>query len=96
MSKLQPLNDRVIVKPTESEKMSPGGIALPDNAQEKSQRGTVVAVGPGKLLDNGERANPMLQPGDEVIYSRYMGTDVVVEGAEVKIICEDEILAKVC
>jgi chaperonin GroES len=93
--KIRPLDDRVVVEPLEAEEKTAGGILLPDTAKQKPQRGRVVAVGPGKLLDNGERAALAVSPRDEVIYGRYAGSDIVVEGKEIKILRESDILAKV-
>ena len=93
--KLRPLDDRVVVEPVDAEQMTAGGIVLPDSAQEKPQRGTVVAVGPGRLLDSGERGELSVAIGDEVIYGKYAGSDFEVEGREVKILRESDILAKV-
>ena len=93
--KLRPLDDRVVVEPLESEEKTPGGIVLPDSAKEKPQRGTVVATGPGRMLDNGQRGELSVQVGDEVIYGKYGGTDIKVNGDEVKILRESDILAKV-
>jgi chaperonin GroES len=93
--KIRPLDDRVVVEPIEAEQMTAGGIVLPDTAKEKPQRGTVVAVGPGKLLDNGQRGELSVAVGDQVIYGKYGGSDIEVEGDEVKILRESEILAKV-
>ena len=92
---LRPLDDRVVVEPLEAEEVTAGGIVLPDTAKEKPQRGTVVAVGPGKLLDSGERGELSVAIGDEVIYGKYTGSDVEVDGREVKILRETDILAKV-
>ncbi len=78
-----------------AEETTAGGIVLPDTAQEKPQRGTVVAVGPGKLLDSGERGELAVTVGDEVIFGKYGGTDIEVDGTEVKILRESDILAKV-
>lgn len=94
-SKLRPLDDRVVVKPIEAEETTAGGIVLPDTAKEKPQRGTVVAVGPGRLLDNGQRGQLSVAVGDEVIYGKYGGTDIEIDGDEVKILRESDILAKV-
>ena len=94
-SKLRPLDDRVVVQPVEAEERTAGGIVLPDAAREKPQRGKVVAVGPGKLLDNGQRGQLSVAVGDEVIYGKYGGTDIEVEGDEVKILRETDSLAKV-
>ncbi len=92
---LRPLDDRVVVQPEEAESTTAGGIVLPDSAQEKPQRGKVVAVGPGKLLDSGNRGELSVSIGDTVIYGRYGGSDVEVDGQEMKILRESDILAKV-
>jgi chaperonin GroES len=92
---LKPLDDRVVVEPVEAEEVTAGGIVLPDTAKEKPQRGTVLAVGPGKLLDNGQRGKLSVAVGDEVIYGKYSGSEVEVDGREVKILRESDILAKV-
>jgi chaperonin GroES len=93
--KIRPLDDRVVVEPIEAEETTAGGIVLPDTAKEKPQRGTVVAVGPGKLMDNGQRGELSVSIGDEVIYGKYGGSDIEVDGDEVKILRESDILAKV-
>ena len=93
--KLRPLDDRVVVEPMDAEEVTAGGIVLPDTAREKPQRGTVVAVGPGKLLDSGERGQLSVAVGDEVIFGKYSGSEVEVDGREVKILRESDILAKV-
>ena len=93
--KIRPLEDRVVVKPMEAEERTAGGIVLPDTAKEKPQRGKVVAVGPGKLLDSGERAAMSVAVDDEVIYGKYGGTDIEIDNDEVKILRESDILAKV-
>jgi chaperonin GroES len=93
--KIRPLDDRVVVEPIEAEEKTAGGIVLPDSAKEKPQRGTVVAVGPGKLLDSGKRGELSVNVGDEVIYGKYGGTDIEINGDEVKILRESDILAKV-
>lgn len=92
---IRPLDDRVVVEPMAAEETTAGGIVLPDAAQEKPQRGTVVAVGPGKLLDSGERGELSVTVGDEVIFGKYGGTEIEVDGVEVKILRESDILAKV-
>ena len=94
-TKLRPLDDRVVVQPVEAEERTAGGIVLPDAAREKPQRGKVVAVGAGKLLDNGQRGQLSVAIGDEVIYGKYGGTDIELNGDEVKILRESDILAKV-
>ncbi len=93
--KIRPLDDRVVVEPMQAEEKTAGGIVLPDAAQEKPQRGTVIAVGPGKLLDSGERGELSVTIGDEVIFGKYGGTEIEVEGIDVKILRESDILAKV-
>ncbi len=92
---LKPLDDRVVVEPMEAEERTPGGIVLPDTAKEKPQRGKVLAVGPGKLLENGQRSTMSVAVGDEVIFGKYAGTDIEIDGREIKILRESDILAKV-
>jgi len=93
--KIKPLDDRVVVEPLEAEEKTPGGIVLPDTAKQKPQRGRVLAVGPGKLRDDGHRNTVSVAKGDEVIYGRYSGSDIEVERREIKILRESDILAKV-
>ena len=93
--KVRPLDDRVIVEPLEAEEKTAGGILLPDTARQKPQRGRVLAVGPGKLMDNGNRSVLNVVKGDEVIYGRYVGNDITVDRKEIKILREGDILAKV-
>ncbi len=93
--KVRPLDDRVVVEPMEAEQRTAGGIVLPDSAKEKPQRGKVVAIGPGKLLDSGKRGELSVMVGDQVIYGKYGGTDIEVNGEDVKILRESDILAKV-
>ena len=92
---LQPLGDRLIVEILEEEEITVSGIVLPDTAKEKPQRGKVVAVGVGKLLDSGARGELSVGVGDEVIFGKYGGSDVEVNGEEYKILRESDILAKV-
>ena len=92
---LRPLDDRVVVEPLEAEEVTTGGIVLPDTAKEKPQRGVVLAVGPGKLLDSGERGELSGAVNDEGIFGKYAGSDIEVDGREVKVLRESEILAKV-
>lgn len=92
---LKPLDDRVVVEPLSAEEKTAGGIVLPDAAKEKPQHGKVVAVGPGRLLDNGERHPISLAIGDEVLFAKYGGTEIEVNGKDVKILRESDILAKV-
>ena len=93
--KLNPLDDRVVVETLSAEETTAGGIVLPDAAQEKPQRGSVVAVGPGRLLESGERAAVGVVIGDEVLFGKFGGADIEVDGREVKILRESDILAKV-
>lgn len=93
--KIRPLDDRVVVEPLQAESKTAGGIVLPDSAQEKPQRGKVLAVGPGKLLDSGNRGELSVAVGDEVIYGKYGGTDIELNGEDIKILRESDILAKV-
>ena len=92
---IRPLDDRVVVEPLAAEETTAGGIVLPDSAQEKPQRGKIVAVGPGKLLDSGERGELSVTVGDEVIFGKYGGTEIEIDGTDVKILRESDILAKV-
>lgn len=92
---LKPLDDRVVVEPMEAEETTAGGIVLPDAAKEKPQRGKVIAVGPGRLLDSGERCKIGVAVGDQVLFGKYGGTEIEVEGQEVKILRESDILAKI-
>ena len=90
--KIRPLHDRVIVKRTEEEKTSPGGIVIPDSAAEKPIKGEVIAVGNGKILDNGERVTLAVKPGDKVLFGKYSGTEVKVDGTEYLVMREDDIM----
>ncbi|MBR0225993.1 MAG: co-chaperone GroES [Thermoguttaceae bacterium] len=92
---LKPLEDRLVVKPLEAEEKTAGGILRPDSAKEKPQRGVVVAAGAGRLLDNGKRAEMNVAVNDEVIYGKYSGSDVEVDGEQYKILRESDVLAKV-
>ena len=94
-TRLRPLDDRVVVEPMEAEERTSGGIVLPDSAKERPQRGTIVSLGPGKLLDSGSRGTLSVAVGDVVIYGKYSGTDIEVGGKDVKILRESDILAKV-
>jgi chaperonin GroES len=91
--KLKPLNDRVVVKRIEEEQKTAGGIIIPDTAKEKPIQGEVIAVGSGKLMDDGTRRPLDVKAGDRVLYSKYAGTDIKVEGEELLIMREDDILA---
>lgn len=90
---LKPLGDRVIVKVIEAEEKTRGGIILPDTAKDKPQEGEVMAVGPGRVLDNGNRVTPEVKVGDRVIFSKYGGTEVKVEDTEYLIIRDSDLLA---
>ena len=92
---IRPLDDRVVVQPMEAEEKTAGGIVLPDSAKEKPQRGKVVAVGPGRLRDNGKRGDLSVGVGDEVIFGKYGGTEIEVNGNDVKVLRESDILAKI-
>ena len=93
MSTLKPLNDRIVVKALTPEEKTAGGIILPDSAQEKPQEAEVVAVGPGKTLDNGKVVTLEVKPGDKIIYAKYGGTEVKIGGDEYVILRQDDVLA---
>lgn len=92
-TKIRPLHDRVIVKRIEEEEKTKGGIIIPDTAKEKPQEGKVVAVGPGKTLESGKISEPNVKKGDRVLFSKYAGNEINVEGVEHIIIREDDVLA---
>lgn len=92
-SKLKPLGERVVVRVVEGEERTSGGIVLPQTAKEKPQEAQVLAVGPGKLLDSGSRSTMEVREGDHVIFAKYAGTEVKVEGEEYLVISEKDILA---
>ena len=91
--KIKPLDDRVLVKQSEAQEITTGGIVLPDSAQEKPQRGKVIATGAGKLLDSGERGTLSVKKGNEVFYGKYAGSEVEVDGEPYVILRESDILA---
>jgi chaperonin GroES len=92
--KIQPLGDRVIIKPLEAEAKTKGGIVLPDTAKEKPQEGEVIAVGKGKMLENGTIKAPEVKAGDKVLYGKYSGNEITTkEGDELLIMKEEDILA---
>ena len=91
--KIRPLQDRILVKRVDEESKTSGGIIIPDTAKEKPQEGKVVAVGPGKTLENGKLAEPAVRKGDRILFSKYAGTEINVEGVEHIIIREDDVLA---
>ena len=90
---IRPLDDRIVVRPLEAEQKTAGGILLPDTAKEKPQRGKVLAVGEGRMTDEGKRIPLTLKSGDEILYGKYSGTDVKWSGEELKILRESEVLA---
>ena len=90
---IRPLGDKVVVEPLEGEDKSPGGIILPDTAKQKPQEGMVVAVGPGRYLDDGKRAEMAVKKGDKVIFAKYGGTEVTVGGKDLVILDQDSIFA---
>jgi chaperonin GroES len=90
---IRPIYDRVVVTRLEEEQTSPGGIVIPDTAKEKSVRGKVVAVGPGKKMENGERHTPDVKKGDEVLFGKYSGSEVKLNGEEYVVMREDDIIA---
>lgn len=94
MAKIEPLGDRVVIKPTPKEEVSKGGIVLPDTAKEKPQEGKIIAVGPGRMTDDGNRIAMEVKKGDKVIYSKYAGTEFKLDGEELIIMREGDILAK--
>ena len=94
MTNIRPLDDRIVVKVLDAEEVSAGGILLPDSAKEKPQRGKVTAIGEGRLLEDGKRISLEVKKGDVVIYGKYSGSDVKLDGHEYKILRESEILAK--
>lgn len=93
-AKIKPLGDRVVIKPLPKEEVSKGGIVLPDTAKEKPQEGEIIAVGPGKLSEDGKRIAMEVKVGDKVIYSKYAGTEFKLDDEEVIILRESDILAK--
>ena len=91
--KIRPLHDRVVIKRLEEERTSPGGIVIPDTATEKPIRGEVIAVGNGKILENGETRPLDLKVGDRVLFGKYSGTEVKVDGDDVLVMREDDVMA---
>ena len=94
MSKLQPLADRLVIKPIAREEKTKAGIFLPDTAKEKPQEGEVIAVGPGRMSDEGKRIAMEVKVGDRVLYAKYGGTEIKIEDEELIILREGDILAK--
>lgn len=93
MGRIRPVGDRVVVKPAAREEVTKSGIVIPDTAKEKPQEGTVVAIGSGRLLENGERAALDVREGDRVLYAKYGGTEFKLEGEELLVLKENDILA---
>jgi len=91
--KVKPLADRVLIKPSETEEEKRGEIIIPDTAKEKPQQGEVIEVGPGRMTDDGKKVAMEVKKGDKVLYGKYSGTEVTIDGVEYKIMKEDEILA---
>lgn len=91
--KIRPLHDRVVIRRLEEERKSAGGIVIPDSATEKPIRGEVMAVGNGKVLDNGDVRKPDVKVGDKILFGKYSGTDVKVDGQELVVMREDDIMA---
>ena len=94
-TQIHPMGDRVVIRPTDEPDVSAGGIILPDTAKERPQEGEVVAAGPGRTLDNGKRLDMELKVGDKVVYSKYAGTEVSVEGKDLLIMAAGDVLAKI-
>ena len=91
--KIKPLSDRVVIEPLEAEEKTSGGIYLPDTAKEKPQRGKIISVGDGKVLDDGSVKKPQVKKGDQVLFTSYAGTDIKIDGKEYLIMSESDILA---
>ena len=94
-TKLRPLGDRVVIQPTPREEMTKSGIVLPDTAKEKPQEGTILAVGPGRILDDGKREAIDVKKGDKVLYAKYAGTEFKIDSDELLIVSQKDILAVV-
>jgi chaperonin GroES len=92
-TKLRPLGDRVVVQPSAREEMTKSGIVIPDTAKEKPQEGTIIAAGPGRILDDGKRESMDVKAGDKVLYSKYAGTEFKIEGEDLLIVSQKDILA---
>ncbi|HBE45667.1 MAG TPA: co-chaperone GroES [Deltaproteobacteria bacterium] len=93
MMKIKPLQDRILIKRIEEEEKTKGGIIIPDSAKEKPQEGKVVAVGDGKLLDNGTKVPLTVKPGDKILFGKYSGTEIKIDGEEHLILREEDVLA---
>jgi chaperonin GroES len=93
--KIEPLDDRVLIRPTDPDKMTKGGIIIPDNAREKPHEGTVVSVGPGKRAESGERNKIAVEAGDTVVYSKYAGTEIQIDGVAHVVLRETDLICKI-
>ena len=93
--KVEPLDDRIVVEPMEAEEKTKGGIGLPDTAKEKPQKGKGISVGPGRGTDDGKRIAPSVKKGDTVVYAKYGGMEIEIDGKEYMILRESDILAKI-
>jgi chaperonin GroES len=93
MKKLRPLGDRVVVQPSARDEMTKSGIVIPDTAKEKPQEGTIIAAGPGRVLDNGKRESMDVTAGDKVLYAKYAGTEFKIEGEDLLIVSQKDLLA---
>jgi chaperonin GroES len=90
---VKPLEDRVVVKPMDAEQKTSGGIIIPDNAKEKPQKGEVIAIGPGKVNDKGQKIEMTLKKGDKILYGKYSGSEITIDGKEYLIVRESDVLA---
>lgn len=95
MANIRPLDDRVVIEPIEAEEKTVGGIVLPDTAKEKPMQGKVIAVGEGRMLESGKRADLLVKKGDKVLYGKYAGTEVTLDGKTYLVMRESDILAKI-
>lgn len=93
MAKIKPLGDKIVVQVTESEEKTASGLYLPDSAKKKPQEGKVIAIGDGRILDNGQRSKLSVKPGDRVLFSKYGGNEVTIDGQEYTILDEDQVYA---
>jgi chaperonin GroES len=91
--KIRPLHDRLLIRRIEEKETAKGGIIIPDTAKEKPQEGEVLAVGTGKILENGQKLAPAVEVGDKILFGKYSGTEIKIDGKEVLILREDEVLA---
>lgn len=90
---VKPMEDRIVVKPMDAEQKTAGGIIIPDNAKEKPQKGEVIAVGPGKVNDKGQKIEMTLKKGDKILYGKYSGSEITIDGKEYLIVRESDVLA---